>query len=111
MDAALWPYGKCEKCTNKNYCGWSNAEIVNCMNNGYQNFSPMTHGDEIRSLSDYDLADWIAKIIGYHGLLSRRRLTVDDCECSHDCPLYKCCNNQPSDNIEDWLKAPVEVDE
>ena len=72
---------------------------------------PMTHGDEIRSLSDYDLADWIAQILMYHGSFSRRPLTIDDNECPHECPLYKCCNDQPSDNIEDWLKAPVEVDE
>ena len=72
---------------------------------------PMSNGDEIRSLSDYDLADWIAQILMYHGSFSRRPLTIDDNECPHECPLYKCCNDQPSDNIEDWLKSPVEVDE
>lgn len=41
MDAALWPYGKCVKCANKNYCAWSHDEILNCMNNGYPNFSPI----------------------------------------------------------------------
>lgn len=69
---------------------------------------PMTHGDEIRSLSDYDLADWIAQILMYHGSFSSRPLTIDDNECPHECPLYKCCNDQPSDNIEDWLKAPAD---
>lgn len=39
MESALWPYGKCEKCANKNYCAWSHDEIPNCMNNGYKNFS------------------------------------------------------------------------
>ena len=33
---------------------------------------------------------------------------MDYNECPHECPLYKCRNDQPSDNIEDWLKAPVE---
>ena len=71
---------------------------------------PTTNGDFIRSMSDYDLADWIAQILMYHGSFSRRPLTIDDNECPHECPLYKCCNDQPSDNIEDWLKSPVEVD-
>lgn len=69
----------------------------------------MTNGDKIRSKSDYDLADWIAQILLYHGSFSRRQpLTIDDNECPHECPLYKCCNDQPSDNIEDWLKAPAD---
>lgn len=71
---------------------------------------PMTHGDEIRSLSDYDLADWIAQILTYHSAYVTR--AIYEYECPHECPLYKCCNDQPSDNIEDWLKSPVEeVDE
>lgn len=63
---------------------------------------PMSNGDTIRSMSDYDLADWIAKILTYHAPYS-----YDDA-CPHECPLYKCCNDQPSDNIEDWLNAPVD---
>ena len=69
---------------------------------------PMSNGDKIRAKSDYDLADWIAQVLMYHGSFSSRPLTIDDNECPHECPLYKCCNDQPSDNIEDWLKAPVE---
>ena len=65
---------------------------------------PMTHGDEIRSLSDYNLADWIAQILCY--CVNQ----IPNKPCPHECPLYKCCNDQPSDNIEDWLKSPVEVD-
>lgn len=68
----------------------------------------LSNGDKIRSKSDYDLADWIAQILMYHGSFSRRPLTIDDNECPHECPLYKCCNDQPSDNIEDWLKAPAD---
>jgi hypothetical protein len=45
MEATLWPYGKCKKCANKNYCAWSESEILNCMNNGYQNFSQMRNAD------------------------------------------------------------------
>lgn len=69
---------------------------------------PMSNGDKIRAMSDYDLADWIAQTLMYHGSFSRRPLTLDDNECPHECPLYKCCNDQQSDNIEDWLKSPVE---
>ncbi len=36
---------------------------------------------------------------------------MDYNECPHECPLYKCRNDQPSDNIEDWLKSPVEDEE
>lgn len=46
MEAALWPYGKCEKCANKNYCAWSQNEILNCMNNGYPNFIPAEKAEE-----------------------------------------------------------------
>lgn len=65
---------------------------------------PLSNGDVIRFMSDYDLADWIAQILIYH-----QPFSADD-DCPHECPLYKCCNDQPSDNIEDWLKSPVEVD-
>ncbi len=65
---------------------------------------PITNGDVIRSKSDYDLADWIAKI------LDHCENKMPDELCRQSCPLYKCCNDQPSDNIEDWLKRPgVEV--
>lgn len=65
----------------------------------------MTNGDVIRSMNNYDLADWIAKILTYHGSYVADEYHVD---CNTDCPLYKCCNDQPYDNIEDWLKIPVE---
>ena len=59
-----------------------------------------TNADRIRSMTDYDLADWICKIITYCG----------NHDCNPDCPLFKCCHDQPSDNIEDWLKSQVEVE-
>ena len=58
----------------------------------------LTNADRIRSMSDEDLADFLCQI-------------VDNCDagehngCSKNCPLYECCCDQPSDNIEDWLKA------
>lgn len=59
MEATLWPYGKCEKCANKNYCAWSESEILNCMNNGYSNFSPMRNADKLRAMSDEELAHFL----------------------------------------------------
>ena len=67
-----------------------------------------TNGDVIRGMTDYDLADWIAEILTYHGGLYSQR---DRFECDQECPLYKCCNDQPSDNIEDWLKLPADKEE
>ena len=68
----------------------------------------VTNSDRIRAMSDYDLADWIAQILSYHGYYSIKSLTLDDNDCPHECPLYRWCNDQPSDNIEDWLKAEVD---
>jgi len=64
----------------------------------------MTNGDVIRSLSDYDLAEWIAKILLYHGNVTWNEYHVD---CDKECPLYCCCNDQPTDNIEGWLGLEV----
>lgn len=91
----------CRKCANFEEC----AVDADC---GFFVEKPMSNGDIIRSMSDYDLADWIAQILMCHGSFSRRPLSLDDNECPHECPLYKCCNDQPSDNIEDWLKSPAD---
>lgn len=60
MEATLWPYGKCEKCANKNYCAWSESEILNCMNNDYPNFSQMRNADQIRAMTDEELVEIFA---------------------------------------------------
>ena len=60
-----------------------------------------TNADRIRSMSDEELAEWIAKILDHCENKKPEEL------CRMSCPLYKCCNDQPSDNIEDWLKSPV----
>lgn len=62
MEATLWPYGKCEKCANKNYCAWSESEILNCMNNDYPNFSPMRNADRISAMTDEELAEFISGV-------------------------------------------------
>lgn len=86
----------CRKCAEFDWC----VENEDC---GLFKPKPQTNYDRIISKTPYELADWIAKIL-------------DHCEnkmpnelCRQSCPLYKCCNDQPGDNIEDWLKAKVEV--
>lgn len=110
-------YPVCQKCVHQNV-DITEPPCVDCQRafrnrREKPNFKPKpkTNADRIRGKSDYDLADWIAQILTYHGTYSRRPPTIDDNDCPHECPLYKCCNDQPSDNIEDWLKSPVEVDE
>ena len=63
----------------------------------------MTNGDVIRSMSDYDLAEWIAMVLTYHDAFSRHPFE----SCNKECPLYCCCNDQPTDNIEGWLGLEV----
>ena len=64
---------------------------------------PATNGDRIRQMSDEKLAEWLADILNHCDNKKPEEL------CRMSCPLYKCCNDQPYDNIEDWLKSPVEV--
>lgn len=86
--------------------------VCSCMNSEcsvecdlYRKYNGIkTNYDIIVSKTPYDLADWIAQILTYHGSFSQSKAL----ECDSDCPLYKCCNDQPSDNIEDWLKAPAD---
>ena len=94
----------CRKCADFDWC----SKNEDC---GLFKPKPLTNGDTIRSKSDYDLADWIAQILLYHAELYRHIYNNKGHDCNPECPLYKCCNDQPSDNIEDWLKSPVEVGE
>lgn len=90
MKAALWPYGKCEKCANKNYCAWSESEILNCMNNGYQNFSPMRNADRIRAMTDEELMKFVADDI-----------------CELVCGAPASCDWRCEEKLLDWLKEEV----
>lgn len=88
-----WEYADpCDSCTDIDHTG------------NPKNWEAQTHADRIRAKSDEELADWIAQILTYHNV----KMYV---ECEKACPLYKCCNNQPYDNIENWLKSPVEEGE
>lgn len=64
-----------------------------------ENSKQTTNANYIRSMSNHDLADWIAQVLTYHGAI----FSHPTHDCDKECPLYKCCNDQPSDNIEDWL--------
>ena len=61
---------------------------------------PQTNADRIRSMTDEELAEWIAEILTFHNV----EMYV---ECEKACPLYYCCNDQPTDNIEGWLGMEV----
>lgn len=93
--------GNCKAC--KNLCcamqgtDWTPNPAIKCFG-----WMPQTNYDIIVSKTPYELAEWIAKI------LDHCENKMPDELCRQSCPLYKCCNDQPSDNIEDWLKSPVE---
>lgn len=55
----------------------------------------LSNGDKIRRMTDEELADLICQILTYHDGKIR---------CPKECPLYECCNDQPTDNIEGWLR-------
>lgn len=92
MEATLWPYGKCEKCANKNYCAWSESEILNCMNNDYPNFSPMRNADRIRAMTDEELARFVTR--------------EDLCELT--CRSSIPCDGRCERKMLDWLKQEAE---
>lgn len=71
---------------------------------------PSNH-DVITNMNPYDMADWICKILMCHADLIRH-ITFDmGVECGADCPLYYCCNDQPTDNIEGWLNSPADKED
>lgn len=61
-----------------------------------------TNGDKIRTKNNHDLAEWLAQIMDCCWNAARYG------ECDEDCPMYNCCNNQLSDNIEDWLNQEAQ---
>lgn len=111
--------GKCGMLNSRGFCSLTacrypsnvivvEPKVIRGMMVNPQIEKPMSNGDTIRSMSDYDLADWIAEILIYHGKVALNEYHVD---CDKRCPLYKCCNDQPYDNIEDWLKSPADKEE
>ena len=89
----------------KGVCKKTGVEIRRSTGCTFHTPKPITNYDLIISKNPYELAEWIAKI------LDHCENKMPDELCRQSCPLYKCCNDQPSDNIEDWLKAKAEEDE
>lgn len=94
MSVFIWENGTCgcrrDKCSDE------------C--DTYRRYKPksVTNYDRIVSKSPYDLAEFLGQIMDCCWNSGRCG------ECDEDCPMYKCCNNQSSDNIEDWLKQEVQ---
>lgn len=74
----------------------------------------MTNGDRVRAMSDYDLAEFLSYVtnkcwgFGYRSALGKRFRGEE--KCDEACPMYKCCNDQKFDNIEEWLSQEVQDD-
>ena len=81
----------CIICAEFDNCPWR-AE-PNAMCSRYRQ-RKMTNADRIRAMLDEELAEWLAEIL-FH---------CSNTICDQRCPMYECCCDQPSDNIEDWLK-------
>lgn len=91
---------RCLKFSNGKSQSWCVGKGAPC---GYR--VPSNH-DVITRMSAYDMADWICKILMYHGEMIRHIANGMGIECSTECPLYYCCNDQPTDTIEGWLNSP-----
>ena len=91
---------KIYQCRNADWC----ARDFNPKSDCPECFEQITNYDLLISKTPEQLADWLADILNHCENKKPEEL------CRMSCPLYKCCNNQPSDNIEDWLKSPVEVE-
>lgn len=92
----------CTDCAKRNRCDMAELgehpfAISTCY--GYEKGNPSNY-DRIISKSPEELAEWIAEIL-FH---------CSNTICDKKCPMYECCCDQPSDNIEDWLKEEVTDD-
>ena len=63
----------------------------------YNTVDTQTNYDRIISKSPRELAEWLTEVL-FH---------CSNTICDQRCPMYECCCDQPSDNIEDWLKQEV----
>lgn len=79
---------------------------INIKVDDYSSYEPykgrmLSNADKIRTKNNHDLAEWLSQIMDCCWNAGRCG------ECDENCPMYNCCNNQSSDNIEDWLKEVV----
>ena len=89
-----------ERCTffsREYHCCVLHNTRCKCEDYNPRNSKPLTHYDRLRAMSVEELADWLAEVL-FH---------CSNTICDERCPMYKCCCDQPSDNIEDWLKQEV----
>ena len=93
---------KCDTCKFKRECDDHKGIRRICSRNGYDSYEPITNYDLLISKTPKEIAEWLADILDHCENKKPEEL------CRMSCPLYKCCNDQPSDNIEYWLKSPVE---
>lgn len=89
---------RASRCKNKDWC----ARDFNPKSDMPECFEPMTNGDRIRSMTDAQLAEFLALVMDKCWRAGRYE------ECDEDCPLYECCYEQSSDNVEEWLKQEVQ---
>lgn len=89
-------YNRCEECYNMK-CVFVTGERTDIDTSECEDFRPMTNADHIRAMSDHDLAEFLCAIMDCCG----------NDACGTFCPMWKCCNDGP-DNVEDWLKLPVD---
>ena len=85
----------CRKCAEFDWC----VENEDC---GLFKPKPLTNYDLIISKTPEEIAEWLADILNHCENKKPEEL------CRMSCPLYKCCNDQPYDNIEGWLKSPAD---
>lgn len=62
-------------------------------------FNAQTNYDRIISKSPEEMAEWLAEVL-FH---------CSNTICDQRCPMYECCCDQPSDNIEDWLRQEAKA--
>lgn len=90
------------KGTTRHECYRALYEIQNLLHTNmfFATLPPQTNADRIRAMTDEELADFLTAIMDCCGSGA----------CGIFCPMWECCCDQPSDNVEDWLKSPVEVE-
>lgn len=101
--------GRCGMLNSRGFCSLtacrypsnvivSSPKVIRGMMVNPQIEKPLSNGDKIRSMSDYDLAEFLYAI-------------MDCCwndACGTFSPMWKCCNDGP-DNVGDWLKLPADL--
>lgn len=88
----------CKSCETCAYIGKSENDYPcnKCTNNASDKWQPMTNADRIRSMSDSELAEWLAGIDHYW----------DDGECIVNFGVVRIQDSK--EDILDWLQSEIE---